>query len=75
VRIIKGLGDCAFSDGGKDYGYQWFHAEIIGGQPTICEPDIHDDLDYMDLDDMMGSSLSANMQILLEKFWSSEVVL
>ena len=75
VRLVKALGSCDFAEGGQDWHYMWFHAEIISGEPRVMEPDKFDDLDYFDLDDMMGAALSINMQILLKKFWSSEVVL
>ncbi len=75
VRLVKALGSCEFEQAGNDYQYHWFHAEVISGEPAVQEPETFDDLDYFDLDDMMGAALSANMQILLEKFWSSEVTL
>ncbi|MEO7364608.1 MAG: NUDIX domain-containing protein [Candidatus Saccharimonadales bacterium] len=75
VRLVKALGSCVFDHHGNSYHYSWFHAEIVSGQPQVVENDIHDDLDYLGLDDMMEVALSPNMQILLGKFWSSEVVI
>ena len=75
VRLVKSLGECQFEEGINGYQYHWFHAVIEHGKPTVQEPDTFDDLDYFDLDDMMEMALSANMKILLKKFWASEVVL
>ena len=75
VRLVKALGSCEFEENGQAYQYNWFHAVIEHGEPAIQETDRFDDLDYFDLDDMMELALSPNMQILLQKFWSSEVVL
>ncbi len=75
VRLIKALGSCEFIRNDQIYEFHWFHAVIERGQPTVQETDTFDDLDYFDLDDMMELALSPNMVILLQKFWSSEVVL
>ena len=75
VRLVRALGSCEFEQAGREYQYHWFHAVIERGEPEVQEADTFDDLDYMSLDDMMESALSPNMQILLLKFWSSEVVL
>jgi 8-oxo-dGTP diphosphatase len=68
VRLVGALGSCDFEEDGTNYQYHWFHAVLIDGEPTIMEPETFDEIDYFDLDDMMGSALSSNMKILLEKF-------
>ena len=75
VRLVQALGDAAFEQDDQEYHYTWFHAEIVRGEPEVQETDTFDDLDYFDLDDLMSLSLSPNMQILLQKFWSGEVAL
>ncbi len=75
VRLVKALGSCEFEDKAKNYQYHWFHAVIDEGIPMVQEVETFDDLGYFDLDDMMELALSANMKVLLGKFWSSEVVL
>jgi 8-oxo-dGTP pyrophosphatase MutT (NUDIX family) len=75
VRLVKALGSAAYQEADQDYQYHWFHAIITDGEPLIQASEVFDDIDYFDLDDMVGSALSANMKILLEKFWTSEVAL
>jgi 8-oxo-dGTP diphosphatase len=75
VQLVKTLGSGFFEEDENEYSFNWFQAKIISGEPTIKEPDIFDDFDYFALDDLMELSLSANMQLLEEKFWSGEVAL
>jgi 8-oxo-dGTP diphosphatase len=75
VRLVKALGSAAYQEANQDYQYHWFHAIITDGEPLIQASEVFDDIDYFDLDDMVGAALSANMKILLEKFWTSEVAL
>jgi 8-oxo-dGTP diphosphatase len=75
VQLAKALGSGTYQAARQDYQFHWFHAVITDGSPLIQQPELFDDIDYFDLDDMVGSALSENMKILLEKFWSSEVAL
>jgi mutator protein MutT len=75
VQLSAVLGGTDFEDNGQDYHFDWFQAVIIGGEPSIREPHLFDDLDYIEFDDLASLSLSSNMEILFEKLVSRDVSL
>lgn len=75
VRLVKALGSEEFEDAHGQFRYYWFQAAITSGEPEVLEPGKFDDVDYFDLEDLLSLSLSANMQILLPKLASGEIVL
>ncbi|HET7320607.1 MAG TPA: NUDIX hydrolase [Candidatus Saccharimonadales bacterium] len=75
VRLVKALGSEEFEDADGYFRYHWFQAVIEGGEPEVQEAGKFDDFDYFDLEDLMSLSLSANMQVLLPKLASAEIIL
>jgi 8-oxo-dGTP pyrophosphatase MutT (NUDIX family) len=75
VQLTAELGTADFEEGDNEYQYIWFQAVIIGGEPSVREPDTFDDVDYIEFDDLASLSLSANMEILFAHLVSGEVKL
>ena len=68
VEVRDLLGDKHFLEEGRTMHYSWFAAHIVGGQPRITEPHIHDKLAYMSIDEMktLHHDLSPNGRNFLE---------
>ena len=75
VWLVKALGNETFSEGETTYQYHWFQAVITSGELAIQEPEIFDDFDYVELEDMPSLALSSNMLILYPKIYSGEIAL
>jgi 8-oxo-dGTP diphosphatase len=75
IRLTAELGQAEFEDDENDYHYTWFQAVVVGGEPSVCEPQTFDDVDYIEFDDLASIALSANMEILFRKLVSGEVSL
>ncbi len=75
VQLTAELGSAEFEDDETEYHYTWFQAIVIGGEPSIQEPQKFDDLDYVEFDDLASLALSSNMEILFEKLVSGDVSL
>ncbi|MDB5176302.1 MAG: hydrolase [Candidatus Saccharibacteria bacterium] len=75
VRIGRALGSEVFEQADKQYRFYWFKADIITGEPSIMEPDIFDDLDYFEIEDLVSLSLSTNMQIMYQKIFDGSLQL
>ncbi len=75
VRTTRLLGSAPFEIEGRPYNYTWFQAVITEGRLHLCEPEKFDDFGYFELEKLTSLALSANMQILLERIMSGEVVL
>lgn len=75
VVLRRKLGTETFEQDDQTYAYDWFQAEIIGGEPEILEPNTFDDFDYVDIEDLLSLSLSVNMEILGNKIYAGDVTL
>lgn len=75
VRLVKSLGAGGFEIKDNEYHYTWFQAVIESGIPDLREPDMFDDLEYFDVEDLPSLALSQNMQVLFNKIFSGEVSL
>ncbi|HET9174428.1 MAG TPA: NUDIX hydrolase [Candidatus Saccharimonadales bacterium] len=73
VRLIKLLGSDQFEDALGLFNFHCFQAVIVSGQPAVQELETFDDCDYIDFEDLLGLSLSANMQVLYPKLLSGEI--
>jgi mutator protein MutT len=73
VRLRRSLANEAFEHEGTEYMFYWFLAEIVKGEPKITEPELFDDLDYIEFEDMPSLALSAASEILHHKILSGEV--
>jgi 8-oxo-dGTP diphosphatase len=75
VDLRGTLATGVFEHDTNEYAYTWFRAKIVTGEPTIFEPELFDDFDFFDPEDLPGLALSPYMSILLDKLVSGEVVL
>jgi len=68
VTIAAFLGRADFNEKDRTYSYEWYEAKLVPKeQPSICEPQTFDDLQYWDVRDLMlRSDVSANLKNLLE---------
>jgi 8-oxo-dGTP diphosphatase len=73
VRLRRLLASEAFEHEETEYLFYWFLAEIVKGEPTITQPELFDDLDYIEFEDMPSLALSAASEILHHKILSGEV--
>jgi 8-oxo-dGTP diphosphatase len=73
VRLRHLLASEAFEHEETEYLFYWFLAEIVEGEPTITQPELFDDLDYIEFEDMPSLALSAASEILHHKILSGEV--
>ena len=73
VRLIGSLGVGEFVDGDHEYKYTWFQSTITSGDPKISEPEMFDDLEFFEIEELLSLALSANMRVFLEKIFSGEV--
>lgn len=48
IAIRRKLGETAFVQSGKDFSYQWYAADIVGGDPAPQEA-MHDTCSYVNL--------------------------
>ena len=74
VRLIRALGNEAFEHENRLYRFFWFLAVIEKGEPLPLEA-LHDDADYIEVEDMPSMALSANMEVLSNKILSGDVTL
>lgn len=49
VSIVKPLGEVTFTDRGTEMQYNFFVANIAGGEPRIVEEHLHDAVEYIDI--------------------------
>jgi 8-oxo-dGTP diphosphatase len=73
VRLRRLLANEAFEHEETEYMFYWFLAEIVQGEPKITEPELFDDLDYIEFEDMPSLALSAASEILHNKIVTGEV--
>jgi 8-oxo-dGTP diphosphatase len=67
IRLIKRLGDKAFTEDQFTMHYAWFQAAIQHGEPHIAEPETFDDLRYWSREELAGhlGELSPNTRNFL----------
>ena len=73
VRLRRSLGSEAFEHEGTHYLFYWFLAEIVRGEPKLAEPELFDDLDFVEFEDMPSLALSAGSEILHHKILNGDV--
>ena len=73
VRLARKLGEEAFEHEDTAYIFYWYLAEVIGGELHIAEPELFDDLDYVEIEDLASLALSAGTEIIHHKLVSGEV--
>lgn len=68
VEVRHQLGEKHFEDEGRIMHYTWFAANIVDGQPTIMEPQVHDQIAYYSVDELkaMHHLVSANTRNFLD---------
>jgi len=66
VTIRAHLGGAAFTEKERECFYDWYEA-TLDGQPSICEPQTFDDLQYWSISSLQTrTDLSANLKNLLK---------
>lgn len=75
VRIVRELGNREFTEGSNNFDYTWFLAEIIGGEPSIQEPDLYDKFGFLSLVTLTRryDELSQNTKNFLEAIAYGEI--
>jgi len=73
VRLTRQLGNEEFEHNDTGYIFYWFLAEVVSGEPHIAEPELFDDLDYIEIEDLSTLALSAGTEIMHHKLVSGEV--
>lgn len=69
VSIERYIGAELFKQIERHWNYEWFNAKIEKGSPTICEPEIFNDLRYWNPKDILESkeNISPNVLNLLNQ--------
>ena len=77
VRIMRKLGERDFAEDGANLRYEWFLAEIIAGEPALCEPDLYDKFGFLSPVTLTRryDELSANTKNFLEAIAYGEIEL
>ena len=68
VTITGRLGEASFTEGEKEWMYEWFSAELAekDATPEVIETDTFDELKYWNIETLLArDDLSANMQNLI----------
>lgn len=68
VEVRDQLGEKHFEDEGRTMHYTWFAANVVGGQPRVMEPHVHDKFAYYSVDELkaMHHELSSNTRNFLD---------
>ena len=74
VRLVRALGNEAFEHEGVTYMFYWYLGVIENGEPRAMEG-LHDDAEYVEVEDLPSMALSAGMEVLHHKLLSGEVTL
>jgi 8-oxo-dGTP diphosphatase len=77
VEILCELGSKSFVEDTHTMLYTWFLAEVIGGDPSIQEPSVHDKWRYFSLPELrdLDAELSPNARNFVHEVSSGRVTL
>ena len=73
VHLTKALAHDEFEHNDTGYVFYWFLAEVVQGEPHIAEPELFDDLEYVEIEDLASLGLSAATEILHHKIVSGDI--
>jgi 8-oxo-dGTP pyrophosphatase MutT (NUDIX family) len=72
--IVRQLGRFSFTGDGVDYRYTFFLAKSYKGTPRIGEPEIHDSVEWMDQQTLVGrNDLSQPLRYIVEQILSGAI--
>lgn len=75
VAIEAKIGEGAFEYNGDNYHMTWLRATVVSGEPHPMEADMHDDLEYFDLEELSALSLSPGSQLFFEQVFDGTIQL